>query len=93
MYKILVTFYMKPGTLEATLAAGQTCLEESRKEPGCLGFDYYRATDGAETFVVVESFKDKAAHTAHQESPHFKAFIPILRSNWEKVVFETVNPA
>lgn len=91
MYKILVTFEMKPGTLDATLAAGRECLEESRKEPGCIAYDFYRATDGREAFVAVEIFVDEAAHDAHEQTPHFLAFFPTLKANWASVKLETVN--
>jgi quinol monooxygenase YgiN len=91
MYKILVTFQMKPGTLDATLAAGRQCLEESRKEPGCLAYDFYRATDGSESFVAVETFVDEAAHDAPEQTAHFKAFFPMLKGNWESVKLETVT--
>lgn len=91
MYKILVTFEMKPGTLEATLAAAQGCIEGTRREPGCLAYDFYRAADGREAFVAVEVFVDEAAHAAHEQTAHFKAFFPTLRANWASVKVETVN--
>jgi quinol monooxygenase YgiN len=91
MYKILVTFEMKPGTLEATLAAAGACIEATRQEPGCLAYDFYRATDGSDAFVAVETFVDEAAHEAHEQTPHFRAFFPLLRANWLSVKVETVN--
>lgn len=91
MYKLLVAFEMKPGTLEATLAAARPCIEATRKEPGCLAYEFYRAIDGSEAFVAVEIFADEAAHKAHEQTPHFQAFFPTLRANWASVKLETVN--
>lgn len=81
MYKMLVTLNLKPGLLAETLAAGAPFVEATRREPGCISFDTYQATDGRDTYVAVECFRDKEAYAAHRETPHAREFLPLLRAN------------
>ena len=45
--------------------------EATRAEPGNLWFDWSRSVDDANTYVLVEAFRDDAAE-AHVKSDHFK---------------------
>ena len=93
MYKMLVTLNLKPGTLEPTLAASAPFVEATRREPGCIGFDTYRATDGREAYVAVECFRDKQAHAEHRNTPHALEFLPLLRANLESASIEMLSAA
>jgi quinol monooxygenase YgiN len=46
--------------------------EATRKEPGCLWFDWSRSLDDPAEYVLVEAFRDDAAGLAHVTSAHFK---------------------
>ena len=51
--------------------------EETRKEEGCLRFDFLRSQEHDYKFTTYEIFKNEAALAAHMEMPHtamFKAF-------------------
>lgn len=48
--------------------------ENSRQEPGTLGYKFYRLEE-ASWFAVFESFVDEAADLAHQENPANEALI------------------
>ena len=45
--------------------------EATRKEPGCLRFDWFRNTDDPSEYILIEAFEDDAAE-AHVNSEHFK---------------------
>lgn len=92
MYKMLVTLNLKPGMLDATLAAGVPFVEATRKEPGCISFDAYRATDGRDCYVAVECFRDKEAYAAHRNTPHTLEFLPLLGANLISASVEMLSP-
>ena len=46
--------------------------EATRKEPGCLWFDWSRGLDDPSEYVLVEAFRDDEAGAAHVTSAHFK---------------------
>ncbi len=43
----------------------------TRAEPGCLWFDWSRAVDNPDVYVLVEAFRDGEAGAAHVGSDHF----------------------
>lgn len=45
--------------------------EATRREPGCLWYDWSRSLDDPNEYVLVEAFRDEAAGAAHVQSPHF----------------------
>ncbi len=49
--------------------------EASRKEEGVLGFDVARSQERANTFVLWEQYRDKAAQDAHAATEHFKRLV------------------
>lgn len=48
--------------------------EESRKEEGCLRFDFLQEVGSDNKFVFYESYEDSAALDVHKETPHYKAW-------------------
>lgn len=43
----------------------------SRAEPGCISFEWFRAADDPNEWLLVEVFRDAAAGEAHVQSEHF----------------------
>jgi quinol monooxygenase YgiN len=93
VYKFIVTFTVKPGTLPGLLEAARPCIEATRREPGCISYDFYTSVDRPDSFVAVECFADKDAHAAHIKTPHFLAFLPVMEANVASHTFETINLA
>jgi quinol monooxygenase YgiN len=46
--------------------------QATRREPGCLWFDWSRSVDDPTEYVLVEAFRDENAGAAHVQSQHFK---------------------
>ncbi|MGK5675090.1 putative quinol monooxygenase [Micromonospora sp. URMC 106] len=46
--------------------------QATRREPGCLWFDWSRSVDDPTEYVLVEAFRDENAGAAHVQSPHFR---------------------
>lgn len=79
MRAIIAYLTAKPGKEEEfkaqmTAQAGR-CIAN---EPGCLQFDVTQDPRNPARFVMLEVYKDDEAIKAHQESPHFKNFRPIV---------------
>ncbi len=79
MYRFLVTMKLKPGALATVVAASRPLVEATRKEPGNIAYDFYAHAGGKDTVVVVEAFKDRAAHKHHDSLPHVTGFFEIAR--------------
>lgn len=47
--------------------------EATRREPGCLWFDWSRSVTDPTEYVLVEAFRDDEAGAVHVQSAHFKA--------------------
>jgi quinol monooxygenase YgiN len=52
------------------------CDNVRRHEPGVPYYGFGRSMDDAETFVVVEVYRDLAAHTAHMAMPWVRESLP-----------------
>ncbi|MDQ3306757.1 MAG: antibiotic biosynthesis monooxygenase [Actinomycetota bacterium] len=46
--------------------------QATRREPGCLWFDWSRSVEDPTEYVLIEAFRDDAAGAAHVQSEHFK---------------------
>ncbi len=72
---IIAEFDVKPGAMDAFLAAALVDAEASvRDEPGCRRFDVLTPDEGGDTVVLYEIYDDDAAFAAHLRTPHFAAF-------------------
>ena len=72
---IIAEFDVKPGAMDAFLAAALVDAEASvRDEPGCRRFDVLTPDEGGDKVVLYEIYDDDAAFAAHMETPHFAAF-------------------
>ncbi|MGW0184708.1 putative quinol monooxygenase [Streptomyces sp. NPDC003362] len=47
--------------------------EATRREPGCLWFEWSRSVSDPTEYVLVEAFRDDEAGAAHVQSAHFRA--------------------
>jgi len=46
----------------------------TRKEPGCLRYDLYKASGTPTALVLFEIYTSEAAHQAHRATAHYKTF-------------------
>jgi quinol monooxygenase YgiN len=68
---LVVILRAKPGQesfLEAELRA---LIPPSRREPGCLAYDLYRATEIPGAFFLHEVWATREDHRLHTKTPHF----------------------
>ncbi|MDR3228082.1 MAG: antibiotic biosynthesis monooxygenase [Puniceicoccales bacterium] len=65
----------KLGEEDTLLSAARAVVAGTRKEPGCIFYDFLRSADDATVFFFVEKWKDQAAIDAHSTTAHFKTFV------------------
>jgi quinol monooxygenase YgiN len=76
-YALAVKLTADEGDEEAVQAALLRVCELSRAEAGCLAFRPHRAVDDPRVFFVYEHFVDRAAHTAHTQTDHFREIVEV----------------
>jgi len=72
MIFITAKFQVRPEDAERWPEIAGEFTEATRKEPGCLWFDWSRSLDDQNEYVLVEAFRDEAAGGAHVTSEHFR---------------------
>ena len=76
----VVKFRVKPGSNAAFEQVFREMQQGVREhEPGNLYYDLYRSAQDAQTYYILEHYRDQAAVTAHGRSEHAKKMITALR--------------
>ncbi len=75
MDAIVITAILKPKeNMESQLRAElDKVMEASRQEAGCLNYVLHQSIED-DTFVLHETYQDKAALETHVESDHYKEY-------------------
>lgn len=73
MIFITARFRIKPEHADAWPEISREFTESTRAEPGCLWFDWARALDDSNEYLLTEAFADDEAGAAHVQTQHFKA--------------------
>jgi quinol monooxygenase YgiN len=74
-----VSFVVPPARLQDFMAMCVVNAEASRREEGVLVFDVLLKEQTANTVILMESYKDRAAYESHRTTPHFLAFVDGLK--------------
>jgi quinol monooxygenase YgiN len=72
MIFITAKFKIRPEDADQWPRIAADFTEATRKEPGCLWFDWSRSLADPQEYVLVEAFRDAEAGAAHVRSEHFK---------------------
>lgn len=71
---LVVRVEIAESRVEKFLEAMAIDVEGSRKEPGCLGFEFLRDKENPLAFSFFEMYKDEDAVIEHKQTPHYKAW-------------------
>lgn len=88
-FVLAVTITLKPGQAEAFAAAVKPVVAASRKEKGCLAYEFSLSTDDPAEVLVYERWANLDALAAHLATPHFRslsAVVPKLTDGMKLVV-------
>lgn len=94
MIVLNVTYKTKPGMREAFLEAirREGVDGASRAEAGNLKYDYYLPTEGGDTLLLVEHWRDAEALAAHAKTPHFLRLGALKSAYVTETVIEKYAP-
>jgi quinol monooxygenase YgiN len=67
---VIARWIARDEVVAAVEAALAQLVPAARAEPGVLAFDVHRDPDDERVFVLVERFRDQAAHDAHVAAEH-----------------------
>jgi quinol monooxygenase YgiN len=86
---------VKPDCVEAFKTATLVNARLSLLEPGLLGFEFLQQADDPAKFMLLETYRDAAAGTAHKETPHYPvwrdAVAPMMAEPRVSVKFDRVS--
>jgi quinol monooxygenase YgiN len=69
-----ISIHVKAEQLEAFRAATIENSRHSRQEPGVVRFDFIQQADDPTRVMLLEVYRDAAAHASHRETPHYHAW-------------------
>ena len=84
MIFITAKFQVRPEDADRWPQIAAEFTEATRKEPGCLWFDWSRSLADPNEYVLVEAFRDDTAGAAHVTSDHFKTAQQTLPPHLER---------
>ena len=71
-FEAIAVFRVKPEAIEVARPHIQKLVEETRKEAGCIRYDWYQDAKEPGTFIAIETFANAEAFEAHRQTPHLK---------------------
>ena len=96
MLILSVDLTIKPENVDTFLAQAVQNAADSRKEPGCRQFDVHVDPKDRTRVMLYEIYDDEAAFEAHQQTPHFKAYladgVPLLSAR-QRHFWKRISPA
>jgi quinol monooxygenase YgiN len=66
---------LKPGKRDEFMSLAATHQATTQKEEGCLFYEWHPSAADKEVLVLVEGWKTREHHEAHQNAPHHLALI------------------
>lgn len=80
MLIILAKGVIRPDRRDAFIAAAREQIAETRKEAGCISYDFFESQTEPNTFVFNERWKSQEAIDFHFQTEHIKKFMGVLPS-------------
>lgn len=78
MISIVAKFDIKDGKESIFLELINPLIKASNAEEGCIEYALQKHTEKANTYCLIEKWKDKAAVDFHNNTPHFATTVPKL---------------
>ena len=79
-FLVISRIEVRPDTWETFVAAAASCIEATRCEPGCLGYEFHESLTQPCRFVSFESWETRADIDRHMGSSHMLAFLKATRA-------------
>jgi quinol monooxygenase YgiN len=72
---VVVARWQVRGSVDEVLELVARLRAASLAEPGCLGYEVYRAAAAPDTLLLLEHYRDEAALQAHRQSAHYGSLV------------------
>ena len=72
MIFIAAKFRVLPEHADRWIEIAEEFTSATRREPGCLWYDWSRSVEDPTEYVLLEAFRDEQAGAAHVQSEHFR---------------------
>ncbi|MGK5055796.1 antibiotic biosynthesis monooxygenase [Janthinobacterium lividum] len=82
---VVATIDAQADHIDAVRAALEAVVAPSRTESGCLRYELHVDNKIPTRFIMLEEWADKAALTAHDATPHFKALVAAVGDKVVKI--------
>lgn len=79
-FLVIARIEVRPDAWEAFVVAASACIEATRREPGCLGYEFHESLTQPCRFVSFESWETRADIDRHMASEHMRAFLAAART-------------
>lgn len=94
---VIARWQVREGHLGDVLAHVAGLRTATLAEPGCLGYDVFRAIDAPDTLLLVERYRDADAVQAHRETAHYRdvvvgRILPLLESRHIDLLQARIDP-
>lgn len=76
--EIVAVLKFRSDAIEKAKPVMNSMIESTRKEKGCLRYDWYADSKRPEIFVVIETYTDKEALIQHQKSDYLQKSLGVL---------------
>ena len=84
MIKIVADNFVKPDSKEVFLEIAEKLIEGTRKESGNISYHLYEDLKNPFHLTFIEEWKDEEAIESHNNSEHFRKYVPMFAEYCEK---------
>lgn len=92
MIYVVATLTIKPGSLEALKGPAKACMDETRKEKGCISYELFASVDDPHRLVFIEKWRTREDLTVHSKTPHLAAWRDASAPHLVERRIEVVHP-
>ncbi|MGL4653059.1 MAG: putative quinol monooxygenase [Cetobacterium sp.] len=79
MIRLVVSIKVASEKRDQFLEISKNLVQESRKEDGCIEYSCLES-DLNNSFYIIELWRDEESLAKHNETEHFKKYVPVLGS-------------
>lgn len=78
MVCVVAKFLLKDGMYDKALEVVTPLVEETRKEAGCVQYDFAKSNAEKNVVVMLEAWESQNALDVHSQTEHFTKYVPQL---------------
>ncbi len=91
MIYVIATIASVPGKAAELIAGARHCIDATRREEGCISYDYVQDTEKPDTVMVIERWSSREALAAHFKAPHLAQWREVRRPFVKSTKVEIVH--